>query len=104
MTTATLVPEERVLIPDGRTIKKLRESRDWTLEEAIHQARERRLPLTGSTLRNAERGNAGCRLSTIGWIMKLYDVDDFHKIVVHVADPPVGRPEPASKRRPTRRA
>jgi hypothetical protein len=98
MSTATL-PEERVLIPAGDKIRALRDDRHWTLEEAIHQAKELDLPLTGSTLRNAERGKKGCQLSTLGWIMKLYQVTDLDTIVVHVPD----KEEPPAKSKSTKR-
>ena len=93
---ATALPEERVLVPNGEQIRKLRERRGWSIDDAIFHARTLRIPLTRNTLRNAEGGKSGCRLSTIGWIRRLYEVENLDKLIVNIPDPP------ATERRPRR--
>ena len=97
--TATLF-EERVLVPNGPKIKALRSGRGLTVEEAIHQAKSLGIPLTGNTLRNAERGANGCRLVTLGWIMQFYGVTDLDTLILNIPDATT----PAGKRPPRPRA
>lgn len=70
------VVEELLLQPNRAKIRALREGRGWGLDDAFAEARNRKLGLSRNTLRTLELdgSSAGCRVSTLGEILRLYDL------------------------------
>lgn len=94
MTTAVAEP---MLAPDSAAIRKLREKRKWTLDDAVFHARQAGLRLSRQTLVDLESGKQGCRLATIGVILRLYREATFDSVTREV-------PEPTAKPRGARSA
>src|SRR4051812_18253228 len=72
----TAVAEEPVLAPNRERIRQLREARGWkTIDEAYAHAKVRGIKLSRQVLFDLENpdSDAGCRLSTLGYILRLYN-------------------------------
>jgi hypothetical protein len=80
-----------MLAPNADRIRKLREDREWTIDDACFHARTLKIPLSRQTLVDLESGTAGCRLATLGWIKRLYGVRDLDELTVELPDPPKKR-------------
>jgi hypothetical protein len=101
MTATALLSEEPVLIPNREKIRALREQRGWSnVDEAYAHARVRGIKLSRQALYELEnpQNEAGCRLSTLGYVLRLYGLprSELLNLVIE-------KPEPEVAAAPTRR-